>query len=76
MAGDTFAFDGMQLFLLKRLDQKTTFLKSTRKLDGQEFEISIQLVNELLPKDCYQLYNILFRKVRRIWGRVWGVGEG
>jgi aubergine len=66
--GDTFAFDGMQLFLLKRLEERTTYLKSKRNLDGQEFEISIQLVSELVPKDCYQLYNILFRKVRSAAG--------
>jgi len=66
LLGDTFAFDGMQLFLLKKLDDKVTYVKSTRSFDSQDFDISIQLTNELEPHQCYQLYNIIFRKVLRL----------
>jgi len=53
----------MQLFLLKKLEQKVTYVKCVRSFDKQEYEISIQLTNELEPRQCYQLYNIIFRKV-------------
>jgi len=64
--GDTFAFDGMQLFLTKKLDDKVTYVKSVRQHDNQEFEIAIQLATELQPSQCFQLYNIIFRKVMRV----------
>lgn len=66
LIGETFAFDGMQLFLLKKLPEKVTYVKSTRSFDSQDFEIAIQLTNELEPSQCYQLYNIIFRKVLRL----------
>jgi len=66
LLGDTFAFDGMQLFLLKRLEDKITYVKSTRSIDNQEFEITIMLTNELEPNQCYQLYNIIFKKILRL----------
>jgi aubergine-like protein len=66
LLGETFAFDGMQLFLLTKLENKVTYVKSTRSQDNQDFEISIQLTNELEPRQCYQLYNIIFRKILRL----------
>jgi len=62
--GETFAFDGMQLFLTKKLEDKVTYVKSVRQTDNQEFEIAIQLATELQPNQCFQLYNIIFRKVK------------
>lgn len=62
-AGETFAFDGMQLFLTKKLEDTITYLKSVRQTDSQEFEISVKLVNALTSNQSFQLYNILFKKV-------------
>lgn len=63
IGNETFAFDGMHLFLAKKLPDKITYLKSMRSQDNQEFEISIELVKELAGDDCKQLYNIVFKKV-------------
>lgn len=64
--GGTFVFDGMQLFLLKKLENQNTYLKSVREKDGAEFEITVQLTKELEPNQSYQLYSIIFRKILRL----------
>ncbi|XP_035699349.1 piwi-like protein 1 [Branchiostoma floridae] len=64
LIGETYAFDGMILFLPKRLEQKETVLFSKRRNDDADIKITITLTNELPPTSptCIQLYNILFRK--------------
>ena len=71
LIGKVRAFDGMVLFLPRRLPNPETDLVSKLK-EGDEVHIKIKLTNELQSHDpsCLQLINILFRR----WGR-WGGGE-
>lgn len=62
--GSVRAFDGMILFLPKRLPEMETRLMSTRKNDQTSVEITIRLTNEV-PFDSpttLQLLNIIFRR--------------
>lgn len=56
----------MQLFLTKRLPDQITYLKTTRSTDKQDFDITVQLAREVDGKNCFQLYNIIFRKILRL----------
>lgn len=67
--GKALAFDGMILYLVKKLPEKVTRLLSVKK-DGDKVEVIITLTNELPPKSpiCLQVYNIIFRKVLSMIG--------
>lgn len=56
----------MQLFLNKRLPDQITYFKTVRSTDNQAFDITVQLAREVEAKSCFQLYNIIFRKVLRL----------
>ncbi|XP_038061502.1 piwi-like protein 1 [Patiria miniata] len=60
------AFDGMILFLPIQLREKVTIFKNRGLRDDTEYEGKIQLAKALQPKDCIQLYNVIFRKIMRI----------
>jgi len=63
--GMTQAFDGMVLFLVKRLTPDPLELFSERKTDGEKIRITFKLTNELPPDSptCMHMYNVIFRKV-------------
>lgn len=65
LVGKVRAFDGMVLFLPRRLPNPETDLVSKLK-EGDEVHIKIKLTNELQPDNptCLQLINILFRRVQ------------
>ena len=67
LVGKVRAFDGMVLFLPRRLPNSETELVSKLK-EGDEVHIKIKLTNELQPDDptCLQLINILFRRCERM----------
>ncbi|XP_022111916.1 piwi-like protein 1 [Acanthaster planci] len=60
------AFDGTILFLPVQLKEKVTIFKTKGLRDNTEFEVKIQLAKALQPKDCIQLYNVIFRRIMRI----------
>ncbi|XP_066267753.1 piwi-like protein 1 [Branchiostoma lanceolatum] len=64
LLGDTKIFDGMILFLPKRLENDQTVVYTKRKTDDADIRITITLTNEVPPTSpiCLQIYNILFRK--------------
>ncbi|XP_078600489.1 piwi-like protein Siwi [Branchiostoma floridae x Branchiostoma japonicum] len=64
LLGDTKLFDGMILFLPKRLENDQTVVYTKRKTDDADIRITITLTNEVPPTSplCLQIYNILFRK--------------
>nr|XP_054773093.1 piwi-like protein 2 [Lytechinus pictus] len=64
--GDVRAFDGAILFLPIKLPQKVTLLKSVRLYDETEITIKVDMVKEVNPLECTQIYNIIFRKVMKI----------
>ena len=63
LVGKVRAFDGMVLFLPRRLPNPETELVSKLK-EGDEVHIKIKLTNELQPDNptCLQLINILFKR--------------
>ncbi|XP_072043848.1 piwi-like protein 1 [Amphiura filiformis] len=67
--GKALAFDGMVLFLVRRLPERVTKILS-RKKDGTDVELTVTLTNELPPNSpiCLQVYNIIFRKVLSMIG--------
>ncbi|XP_022105120.1 piwi-like protein 1 [Acanthaster planci] len=68
--GTPMAFDGMILFLLRRLDQPVTTLQTKRRNSDEIVTITITLKAELAPNNptCLQVYNIIFRKVLGLMG--------
>lgn len=62
--GSVRAFDGLILFLPKRLPELETKLISTRKYDESQVEITIKLTNEVPfgSQTTLQLLNIIFRR--------------
>ncbi|XP_071483412.1 piwi-like protein 1 [Diadema antillarum] len=60
------AFDGAVLFLPKKLPQKVTLFQTVRQTDNTPVTVKVDLVKEVNPEDCHQLYNIVFRKVMKI----------
>lgn len=65
LLGATRAFDGMQLFIAKKLEQEKTEVYSTRISDEAKIRITFTLTNELPPTSptCIQIYNVIFRRV-------------
>ena len=62
--GTVRAFDGMILFLPKRLEKEETVLTSIRRRDNEPVRITIRLTNEI-PFDSpttLQVLNIIFRR--------------
>ncbi|XP_022109192.1 piwi-like protein 1 [Acanthaster planci] len=64
------AFDGMILFLLRRLDQPVTRFETKRRDSDAVVTITITLTSELPPNSptYLQVYNIIFRKILRLVG--------
>jgi len=63
--GTVRAFDGMILFLPKRLEKEETVLTSIRRRDNEPVRITIRLTNEI-PFDSpttLQVLNIIFRRI-------------
>ncbi|XP_054612079.1 piwi-like protein 1 isoform X2 [Dunckerocampus dactyliophorus] len=67
--GSAHCFDGVILFLPRRLPEQVTVLTSTTG-NGEEVQITVTFTKELPPKspECLQLYNILFRRILKILG--------
>ncbi|NXL28210.1 PIWL1 protein, partial [Glaucidium brasilianum] len=67
LIGKTRAFDGLILFLPKRLGNKVTEVTS-RTRNGEDVKITITLTNELPPTSptCLQFYNIIFRRLLKM----------
>ncbi|XP_041347966.1 piwi-like protein 1 isoform X1 [Gigantopelta aegis] len=65
LLGKVRVFDGMILYLLKRLHEKKTEVYSTRQYDGEQIRITITLTNELPPNSpqFIQVANIIFRRI-------------
>ncbi|XP_078682107.1 piwi-like protein 1 [Branchiostoma floridae x Branchiostoma belcheri] len=70
LLGRTKIFDGMILFLPRRLEKDQTVITTQRKTDGSPVKITITLTNEVPPTSpvCLQIYNILFRKFLKTIG--------
>ncbi|XP_075705350.1 piwi-like protein 1 [Rhinoderma darwinii] len=60
------AFDGMVLFLPRRLNTVTEVFSQTR--NGENVRVTITLTNELPPTSptCFQFYNIIFKRLLKI----------
>ena len=67
IVGKVRIFDGMILYLPKRLPQDVTELLSVHPNDQSKIKLTVTLTNELGPTDpaFLQLLNILFRNVLR-----------
>ena len=61
--GRTRAFDGSTLYLPKKLMDTSIVLAATRKTDGTEIAITITLVAVVQYVQCFQLFNVIFRRV-------------
>ena len=63
--GTTRAFDGSTLYLPKKLTDTSVVLAATRKTDGASITITITLVATVQYVQCFQLFNVIFRRVMR-----------
>ena len=63
--GNTRAFDGSILYLPKKVTESSLVLQSTRKTDGAPITITITLVAMVRYAQCFQLFNVIFRRVLR-----------
>ncbi|XP_038044639.1 piwi-like protein 1 isoform X1 [Patiria miniata] len=68
--GTPMAFDGMMLFLLRRLDEPVTRFQTKRRDSDDIITITVALKNALPPTSptCMQVYNIIFRKILGLVG--------
>jgi aubergine-like protein len=64
LLGSPRAFDGMVLFMPKKLPDPVTKVVTHRKSDDSAVEITITLTNEVPSNSpsCLQLYNIIFKR--------------
>jgi aubergine-like protein len=67
MLGTTRAFDGMVLFLSRKLEQSQTEVTSQTR-EGENIRITFKLANELPPDSptCIQMYNVILRRVLKM----------
>lgn len=63
--GATKTFDGVTLFLPKKLPNAVTTLKSENPNDGSAITVSIHYRRKKKMSDCLQLYGILFDRIMR-----------
>lgn len=63
--GKTRAFDGATLYLPKKLPENPTVVQATRKTDGSSITITITLTAKVQYVQCFQLFNVIFRRVMR-----------
>lgn len=63
--GPTRVFDGMILYLPKKLPQEVMELFSEKKNDGEKVRITIKLTNSFASTSpqCLHLYNVIFKRV-------------
>lgn len=59
------AFDGSTLYLPKKLTDSSLVLPATRKTDGANITITITLKATVQYVQCFQLFNVIFRRVMR-----------
>ena len=64
LLGEARAFDGMVLFMPKKLPDPVTKVVTHRKSDDSAVEITITLTNEMPPDSpqCLHFYNIMFKR--------------
>ena len=64
LLGKPRAFDGMVLFMPRKLPEPVTKVVTKRRSDDSPVEITITLTNEIPPESpqCLQVYNIIFRR--------------
>lgn len=62
--GEGYLFDGMQLYLSRKLGQEVTELSSKREDTGDVFQIKIRFIKELghFDSQFIQILNILLRR--------------
>ncbi len=65
LLGRARAFDGGTLFLPKKLAENPTVVNATRKTDGASITITFTLVAKVQYIQCFQLFNVIFRRVMR-----------
>lgn len=65
LLGRARAFDGATLFLPKKLAADPTVVNATRKTDGASITITFTLVAKVHYVRCFQLFNVIFRRVMR-----------
>ena len=65
LLGRTRAFDGATLYLPKKLTEGATVVQATRKTDGASITITFTLVAKVQYIQCFQLFNVIFRRVMR-----------
>lgn len=65
LLGDCRAFDGMIMFLPKKLPNKVTEVYSTRQSDGERIRITFTLRAEIAPNSmsALQMYNVIFKRI-------------
>lgn len=68
--GSGFLFDGMQLYMNKKLANNETELTSKDDVSGEFFKINLKFIKELSPYDCQyiQILNILLRRCQEHLG--------
>lgn len=64
--GNAKTFDGVILFLPRRLPDEITRLMSTNIVDQSPVEVKITFKRQKRREECVQLYNILFERIFRI----------
>lgn len=65
LLGRTRAFDGSTLYLPKKITDNSTVFNAVRKTDGAAITITITLVATVQYVQCFQLFNVIFRRVMR-----------
>ena len=63
--GKTRAFDGSTLYLPKKVTENSLVLQAVRKTDGANITITVTLVATVQYVQCFQLFNVIFRRVMR-----------
>nr|AWH61378.1 putative piwi-1 [Actinia equina] len=64
--GQTKAFDGITLYLPRKLEQEKTDLISEHPIDKIKVKVTLTLTRVVPPDECLQVYNVLLRRIMKI----------
>lgn len=64
--GNARTFDGVTLFLPKRLPEATTTLIAKNQVDDSDVKIIITFKRQKRLSECIQLYNVLFDRIFKV----------